>query len=108
MIAFSVASVLIFSGIVLLGLAIVVYTDEPAAAQLCFALLDLLVALSTAAGYFAFLLVFNEWREAIRRYPLAMKFCYWLMIRLDAPRKSVDEHRGATDKYFNQLRQAWS
>ncbi|VDO56073.1 unnamed protein product [Haemonchus placei] len=107
MIAFTVGSVLTFIGIGLLGFALLVYYDQPRARQLCLALLDLLVALSTAVGFFAFLLIFNEWRQAIREWPLALKLCRILRIQLNEPSQAIDEHRGATDHYFNQLRRAW-
>ncbi|KAK5964371.1 hypothetical protein GCK32_001327, partial [Trichostrongylus colubriformis] len=110
MMAFSVASVLTFIGLALFALALLVYSDKPGTYQLCLALIDLVVALATAVGFFSFLLVFNEWRQLIRKCPVAVKLCYRLSIRLDvAPKQlSVDEHRGATDRYFGQLRQAWA
>uniref|UniRef100_A0A7I4Y349 G protein-coupled receptor n=1 Tax=Haemonchus contortus TaxID=6289 RepID=A0A7I4Y349_HAECO len=107
MIAFSVGSILTFIGIGLFALALLVYYDQPEARQLCLVLLDLLVALSTAVGFFAFLLIFNEWRQAIGEWPLALKLCHILRIQLNEPCQSIDDHRGATDHYFNQLRQAW-
>ncbi|XGW11506.1 hypothetical protein V3C99_012748 [Haemonchus contortus] len=107
MIAFTVGSVLTFIGIGLLGFALLVYSNQPEARQLCLALLDLLVALSTAVGFFSFLLIFNEWRHAIREWPLALKLCHVLRIRLNESSQTIDEHRGATDHYFNQLRRAW-
>ncbi|VDO87898.1 unnamed protein product [Haemonchus placei] len=107
MIAFTVGSTLTFIGVGLFALALLVYYDQPEARQLCLVLLDLLVALSTAVGFFAFLLIFNEWRQAIREWPLALKLCHILRIQLNEPCQNIDDHRGATDHYFNQLRRAW-
>ncbi|KAL6733439.1 hypothetical protein Aduo_004087 [Ancylostoma duodenale] len=109
MVAFCLAAVLIILGLLLLLLSFLIYDQDPRKGQVCFALLDLLVALSTCGGFFAFLLILSESRRILRKF-FVVRMLFPKLARgplFAWQKKRIDNHRGASDQYFDQLKQAW-
>lgn len=137
MVAFCIAGVLMAVGLILISLAFYVYRRAFRRAQLCFALLDLLVALwvwlfflrftvilllcyiwshfkgssfrSTTGCLLAFLLLISECRRIL---------CECAIVRMLFPRlalevrslwrkKGINSHRVVSNQYFDQLKMSW-
>lgn len=109
MLAYCVGSVLIIISLALIAVAVFVFERQPELGRLCFAVLDLFVALSSAIGFFAFMSLFEEWKRVMREYDFVKKFCSGLTLQLHSPKRMdrVNDRRGDTEHYFEQLRQAW-
>ncbi|VDL72200.1 unnamed protein product [Nippostrongylus brasiliensis] len=111
MLVFVVASVLIMLGVLLLFLGVDVYGDQREKGRLCYALFDLLVALSTAVGFFSFLVLFGFWGKIWTECGHNSMSCATIFSCLDITKRkdTVDEHdpRGTTEHYFGHLRRAW-
>ncbi|CAJ0608226.1 unnamed protein product [Cylicocyclus nassatus] len=109
MLAFCVVGVLIFLGILLLTLTFHVYIADPSKGKVCFALFDLLIAVSAAGGFFAFTLIISDTRRIIRDSAIVQTFFPWLAecLRSSKIRDVTDNHLRASDYYFDQLKLAW-
>ncbi|RCN33366.1 hypothetical protein ANCCAN_20804 [Ancylostoma caninum] len=108
-VAFCIAGMLMAIGLLILSLAFYVFRKAFRKAQVCFALLDFLIALSAIGCISAFLLLIDECRRILRKTAILQMLFPTIASSVLTPckKESIDNHRGASKQHFEHLKLAW-